>query len=498
MTVQPPSYTQFVQFQRLAKPCLSGLVDFLTQDHGIAGKIIALDLPSSEQSVAAPRLIAEADLADFVNNTSAIHGRFLFVEDIRPQVINFLGEILNLDPVFFANHAVTDFGDVEKPAPPALGLFPSQVAQLGHMHLHYQQVLDLGRVEAFRDLQYKLKTESNVARSVRLLPPLLARQLALARGCCSVAVKSIRDTWICLVLVDPPVKRLVVEIGGAYSRMVHPCKPLNGGFEDFIPSATFASFRDRNSTREDYTWDRQSMLGTLLHYFANHPPPGFTATRPSTLSLCYYPTRIVLAEWILYTQLMSHYFKYHECKLQDIENRLHANNIVDLQRWRRRSIQSQHKLRLLAEFIEYWLPHEPSDKQPWNLVLKDIQHLLSQLQQYNRALKHVVPMATSMVQLLESRRSMQEAANVGRLTLIATVFVPLSWVAGLFGMSEEYTPGHERFWVYWAAALPLLVLVLLLPALQRGLLAERLKEAMAVGSWRRVDVRSGSNRQELP
>lgn len=104
----------------------------------------------------------------------------------------------------------------------------------------------------------------------------------------------------------------------------------------------------------------------------------------------------------------------------------------------------------------------------------------------------MVPMATSMVQLLESRRSMLEAANVSRLTFIALVFVPLSWVASLFSMADDYSPGHRNFWVYFATALPVLFLVVLLSAVQWGQLEGKLKEVGAVLRWqagrRRTEV----------
>jgi hypothetical protein len=49
--------------------------------------------------------------------------------------------------------------------------------------------------------------------------------------------------------------------------------------------------------------------------------------------------------------------------------RLHNDDIIDLQRWRYRSKQSQHKLIVLAEFIDYWLDKEPVLKH-WKLIIK--------------------------------------------------------------------------------------------------------------------------------
>lgn len=73
------------------------------------------------------------------------------------------------------------------------------------------------------------------------------------------------------------------------------------------------------------------MRASLLYYFRNHPP-GFVASEPSTLVLGYYPMKVALAEWVLYTHLMSRYLKYYEYSFQDVHNRLHNSDIVNLQR----------------------------------------------------------------------------------------------------------------------------------------------------------------------
>jgi Mg2+ and Co2+ transporter CorA len=65
-----------------------------------------------------------------------------------------------------------------------------------------------------------------------------------------------------------------------------------------------------------------------------------------------------------------------------------------------------------------------------------------------------------MIQILDSRRSIQEAVNAKRLTHIALVFVPSSWVASLFSMGG--LPDKGTFWVCFALGLPLIVVFLLI------------------------------------
>ncbi|UZP40522.1 hypothetical protein NXS19_008338 [Fusarium pseudograminearum] len=182
------------------------------------------------------------------------------------------------------------------------------------------------------------------------------------------------------------------------------------------------------------------------------------------LHLVYYPIRITLAHWNSYIHLISRYSKHYEYSLQDISTRLYSSDITDLQRWRRRIRQSRQKLTLLAEFCKFWISQEDIDshKTTWNSFLRDIDYLQDQLQDYKQSLEQMVTVATSMVQLLDSRQSIVEAVSVRRLTYLALTFAPLAWVASLFSMSEPYLPGHNGFWVYFATAIPLLCVVFLL------------------------------------
>ncbi|KAH7209892.1 hypothetical protein DER44DRAFT_883794 [Fusarium oxysporum] len=141
--------------------------------------------------------------------------------------------------------------------------------------------------------------------------------------------------------------------------------------------------------------------------------------------------------------------------------------LLDLQRWKSRSRSSHRKLNILRDVISsHILPSD--DPAVWNAVLNDINYLRDQLHDYSQSLEQMVMVATSLIQLLDSRHSILEAINTKRLTFLALVFVPLAWVSSLFSMSDGYSPGHELFWVYFATALPVLAVVLLLSALPYG------------------------------
>lgn len=74
----------------------------------------------------------------------------------------------------------------------------------------------------------------------------------------------------------------------------------------------------------------------------------------------------------------------------------------------------------------------------------------------------MVPVVTSMMQLVDTRRSTEVTEYVKRLSYIAIIFLPLSYPAALFSMSLDFEISGRLFWVYPLTAVPLLVLVLLI------------------------------------
>jgi hypothetical protein len=275
---------------------------------------------------------------------------------------------------------------------------------------------------------------------------------------------------------------------------MYSSKPVRGGFEDFTQPPTFTSFVSTTASDQPEPWDKTSMLGSLLHYFCRQAPPGFdwTSPQPGILSLAYYPTRIALAGWAIYIHLMSRYFKYYEYSLHDVQYQLHGNNLAALQRWRRRSMRNQHRLKPFVAFIDYWLPQQACGvefKRSWELARKDIDDVLSQLEDYSRSLEQMIPVATSMVQLLESQRALDQAADMRRLTWIAVLFVPPTWVATLFSMSDEFSLRGERGWVYFAVAFPAVFVVAFFMRPPRRLAIPYELTWSGLAGWRRRALR---------
>ena len=91
------------------------------------------------------------------------------------------------------------------------------------------------------------------------------------------------------------------------------------------------------------------------------------------------------------------------------------------------------------------------------MIVEDYEHLAGLADTYGRRLETMVPVVTSLVQIADTRRSLKEATNVTRQTNLTLLFVPLSFVTGLFSMNDVVTThGLKRC---FAVAVPLCVVV---------------------------------------
>jgi len=63
------------------------------------------------------------------------------------------------------------------------------------------------------------------------------------------------------------------------------------------------------------------------------------------------------------------------------------------------------------------------------------------------------------VMLAESRQAMSQGQRVAKLTMLAFLYIPLSFTCGLFGMNvTEIASGHLSVWVWVVTTVPVFLL----------------------------------------
>lgn len=237
-----------------------------------------------------------------------------------------------------------------------------------------------------------------------------------------------------------------------------------GGVEDFTDTPSF-----QNSNKEYSSPSRHSLKEDLEYYFDRKLPGSFNENSPSLWAISDYPLRIVAQEWSRYEAVLYRCIKYFEYSNNETTDFLLGLEKLEtdlrlLQGWRRRILSSQQKIDNVTRFIRAQGNYLLGDRE-MEETLEDYSHLGKTMETYGQRLENMLPIVTSLVQVVDSRRSFAETENISRLTVLALVFVPLTFVSSLFSMSGEIAPGSRRFWVYFAVAIPLTLVVSILARL---------------------------------
>ncbi|KAJ4302729.1 hypothetical protein N0V90_001619 [Kalmusia sp. IMI 367209] len=278
------------------------------------------------------------------------------------------------------------------------------------------------------------------------------------------------DFWLAILLVDPPLDDIYYPAGHKNNearRIRLSLRPFLGGYADFLSPPKFSS--DWSSVQA--APQGGSMASEVIHYWKRALPQSFDPRNPTLESLAFYPLKIVAAEWVKYVTVMQHCIKMYEYHGEQLPGLEQFNaDLRDLQVWRRRSMVSQHKV---GNVVRQLKSHDPADA----IAGRDIHHLIedfeiinSNIRNAGRRLENMLPVVTSLVQIIDARQSFAETTNISRLTILALIFVPLSFVASLFSMNQDNGPGGPQFWVYFAVAVPLTLLVFLIakPPIETG------------------------------
>ena len=93
-------------------------------------------------------------------------------------------------------------------------------------------------------------------------------------------------------------------------------------------------------------------------------------------------------------------------------------------------------------------------------LLPDFQIVLGEIDTIQTHIGQLVSVATAFQSLDESRRAIDQNNNVARLTYLATLFIPLSFVSGFLSMQPDVSQLRQTFWVFFVIAIPLTAVAL--------------------------------------
>ena len=97
--------------------------------------------------------------------------------------------------------------------------------------------------------------------------------------------------------------------------------------------------------------------------------------------------------------------------------------------------------------------HSNSDSKNWKKLKSDYDEVLAQARQLDEDFKDHMRTYVGIMTLKESKKSIQQADSVRRITQLAFIFVPLTFVTSVFGMNlESFGTGNIKTWLFLAVA----------------------------------------------
>ena len=410
-----------------------------------------------------------------INDTNEFPPHLFVVEDLSRDVIECLGAHLDVDPMLFRGH-ISDYLWFNTRDPwielPELDIVYKQrscfsIRYAQTRYFHDAEDLRKARDETGRfNILRRVDSDSN--REIGT--DLLSSSIGTIRSKMSFWVKP-RDSKtsknvVAILLVDPSVTE-------GY--------PIWGGYNNLIPCPSIHQNRcERRS--------RGSMLGETIHWLRQMSANEIRSIPQDPRILCRKPLSIVCSEWIMLLRYANTRFSQLEWAVEAPDLRHKGEGLAltldNLHTWRRRFPIYKN---ILSEGMEKIIRRDDflySTDNSLRVLEKDFEFLLSNLDDLHSRAERMMSVVTAVLSIEESQKALQQNRSLGRLTYLAAIFVPLSFISSFFSMSEDITRLDKTFWIYFVVALPVTLMALFVTRYSHGLaktlqrLIQRMKEML--------------------
>lgn len=236
------------------------------------------------------------------------------------------------------------------------------------------------------------------------------------------------------------------------ARAINAPQTWQGGYNDFIKYSTVQEAVDAETPPRTSTFD------DLCFYHTQHCKHLQLDSDPKSATS--FAQKLVASEYMLLIEY-NRFLLYHIGWKLSRQNSFEIFNSVwveqtwsDLNSFHCR-IQTHHQNIVM---VTANLELKKSTTKGWMNTTADFAHIEEQFLSLRQKGEILLDSFSGLAGMVGNRQSLDEARSVGLLTFLGIAFVPLSLVASLFSMSDEYRPGAEDFWVYFAVSIPFVAL----------------------------------------
>lgn len=100
------------------------------------------------------------------------------------------------------------------------------------------------------------------------------------------------------------------------------------------------------------------------------------------------------------------------------------------------------------------------DASGYDDIIPDFKRVLAAVNELQERVDRLTSIVTSEISIEDSRRGLEENHNMARITWLATIFIPLSFVSSLYSINDDVPSLKTSFGWYFAAAVPFTLIVM--------------------------------------
>ncbi|KIW31912.1 uncharacterized protein PV07_03499 [Cladophialophora immunda] len=387
--------------------------------------------------------------------------RVYVLEGTAPAYLQVLGRRLRMDPFVFAEQLMRGGTRKEQAA-----TLPSQHGLERCFSMQYVEarVFPDGRLNTlgacclYRDRKIwatKINSKFDEVAKVHRIASFWSR-------------KEANGAFNGLILVDPPVGQFI-KIGKAAEKEIRPCQSslYQGGYVDISPFPCALDLdRDWESqpgpTRESlfddilFYWNHMDRFPNL-HSSILESPAGFFD------GASFFLKSIIAANWMQFLVYFDEIIDRLEYSLARADiNALDGveNHLVDVTHWHRRCWKSCEQVEHAIHALQPQQRSSPTAGSAFTGI-DDFVYIHRKLCALTERCQRLSLSLTHVISVIQSRQASEEAHSLKILTLLGMLFVPLTFLSGIFSMSGDFLPGERSFWIYIVVSIPAVIMVFL-------------------------------------
>jgi Mg2+ and Co2+ transporter CorA len=209
---------------------------------------------------------------------------------------------------------------------------------------------------------------------------------------------------------------------------------------------------------------RTSLFEDVIHYTASISEQDIIGllTHPNNLSLAI--LNIIGAEWLSVLKYLTTRLTQIEWELEHPDFRTPPygldGSLRRLHPWRRGIPVYRAMINEVLQTVLRETNPVPTLSTHLAKLRADFQIILAEIDILDKRIESMINVATAIISLDENKRAMRQNQNLSRLTYLAVIFVPMSFVSSLFSMTTDLSLLTQTFWVYFVVAVPITVLAL--------------------------------------